>query len=98
MPFFGVPANTTVVPARLAARLGLPLIPVRVERRGSARFVITVQRPVEPEPGLAEGDAAFAMTARVNELFARWITAAPDQWLCAKRRWPRPSKKKPSAA
>lgn len=98
VPFFGVPANTTVVPARLASRLGLPLIPVRVERRGSARFVITVHRPVEPEPGLAEGDAAFAMTAQVNELFARWITAAPDQWLCAKRRWPRPNRKKKASA
>jgi Kdo2-lipid IVA lauroyltransferase/acyltransferase len=98
VPFFGVPANTTVVPARLALRLGLPLIPVRVERRGSAWFVITVQRPVEPEPGLAEGDAALAMTAKVNGLFARWITAAPEQWLCAKRRWPRPHKKRASPA
>ena len=98
VPFFGVPANTSVVPARLALRLGVPLIPARIERRGSARFVITVQRPIEPEPGLSEEDAAFAMTARVNELFARWITAAPDQWLCAKRRWPRPRKKKASAA
>ncbi len=52
VPFFGVPATTTVVPARLALRLDLPLIPVRVERRDGARFVITVQRPVEPEPGL----------------------------------------------
>ena len=30
------------------------------------------------------------MTAQVNALFARWIAAAPDQWLCVKRRWPRP--------
>ena len=30
------------------------------------------------------------MTAQINTLFARWITAAPDQWLCVKRRWPRP--------
>jgi Kdo2-lipid IVA lauroyltransferase/acyltransferase len=95
VPFFGMPANTTVVPARLALRLGVPLIPTRTERRGSARFVITVQRPIEPEPGLPEEAAAFAMTARVNELFARWIAAAPEQWLCAKRRWPRPRRKKP---
>jgi Kdo2-lipid IVA lauroyltransferase/acyltransferase len=89
IPFFGTPAYTTVAPARLACRLDLPLIPVRVERLGGANFLITVNRPVPPEPGLGEEEAARAMTARVNELFARWIVARPDQWLCAKRRWPR---------
>ena len=98
VPFFGVPASTSLVPARLSLRLGAPLIPVRIERRGSARFVITVQRPIEPEPGLSEEDAALGMTTRVNELFARWISAAPEQWLCAKRRWPRPHRQKVAAA
>ena len=94
VPYFGVPAPTTLVPAQLALRLGVPLIPVRVERRGGARFVITVHRPVEPEAGLDQKEAAAGMTARVDQLFARWIAAAPDQWCCAKRRWPRPSGRK----
>ena len=71
-------------------RLGVPLIPVRIERRNGARFVITVHRPVEPETALSPEEAAVGITARVNQLFARWIAAAPDQWYCAKRRWPRP--------
>jgi lauroyl/myristoyl acyltransferase len=29
------------------------------------------------------------MTAAVNARFAAWIAAAPDQWLCVRRRWPR---------
>src|SRR5215211_8200562 len=95
VPFFGRPAPTTLVPAQLALRLGVPLVPVRVERRGgAARFVITVHRPVEPEAGLDPKEAAVGMTARVNQLFARWIAAAPDQWCCAKRRWPRPGSRK----
>jgi Kdo2-lipid IVA lauroyltransferase/acyltransferase len=90
IPFFGAPAYTTVVPARLACRLGLPLVPVQVERRRGASFVVTVHRPVPRDPGLDDEEAAArAMTARVNELFARWIVARPDQWVCAKRRWPR---------
>lgn len=90
VPFFGVPANTTLVPARLALRLGVPLIPARIERRDGARFLITVHRPIAPEAGLTPEAAARDMTAQVNALFARWIAAAPDQWLCVKRRWPRP--------
>ncbi len=95
IPFFGEPASTTLVPARLALRLGVPLIPVRIERRGSAHFLITVHRPIEPAPARSLDDAARDMTAQVNELFARWIAAAPDQWLCVKRRWPRPRPKLP---
>ncbi|MFL5336166.1 MAG: hypothetical protein ACJ8H8_24090 [Geminicoccaceae bacterium] len=33
---------------------------------------------------------ALAMTARLNQLFARWIAAAPEQWYRLRRRWPRP--------
>ncbi len=89
VPFFGVPATTTLVPARLALRLDLPLIPIRVQRLEGARFTVTVYRPVRPEPGLDEEAAARRLTAKVNDLFARWIRANPEQWLCAKRRWPR---------
>jgi Kdo2-lipid IVA lauroyltransferase/acyltransferase len=94
VPFFGLPAPTTVVPARLALQLGVPLIPARVERRDGARFLITVYRPVEPVPGLDAEAAALRMTARVNQLFARWIAAQPDQWFCLRRRWPRPRARK----
>jgi lauroyl/myristoyl acyltransferase len=56
----------------------------------AARFVITVHRAVEPEAGFDTEQTALGMTARINQLFARWIAAAPDQWCCAKRRWPWP--------
>jgi Kdo2-lipid IVA lauroyltransferase/acyltransferase len=94
VPFFGVPAPTTLVPAQLALRLDVPLIPVRIERRGGARFVVTVHRPVEPEAGFDSEQKALCMTARVSQLFALWIAAAPDQWYCARRRWPRPGARK----
>ena len=32
---------------------------------------------------------ARRLTGRVNDLFAGWIRANPEQWLCVKRRWPR---------
>jgi KDO2-lipid IV(A) lauroyltransferase len=95
IPFFGVPATTTTGPARLALRLDLPLIPVRVQRLQGAWFVLTIHRPIPPEPGLSEDEGARRMTMKLNDLFARWITAAPDQWLCAKRRWPRVRARRP---
>ena len=90
VPFFGVPAVTTMVPARLALRLDVPLVPARIERRGNARFVITVYRPLEIDRGLDRESAALDLTMRVNALFASWIQTTPEQWLCVKRRWERP--------
>lgn len=89
VPFFGRPATTTTAPARIALKFGAPLVPVRVQRLEGARFTITVYRPVAPEPGFGAAETARRMTAAVNGLFERWITASPDQWLCTKRRWPR---------
>lgn len=89
VPFFGTPATTTLAPARLALRLGLPLIPARVQRLRGARFAVLIHRPIEPPVGLGAEEAAVRMTAAVNDRFARWIAHAPEQWLCAKRRWPR---------
>jgi KDO2-lipid IV(A) lauroyltransferase len=89
VPFFGVPATTTPIPARLAVRLGLPLVPAQVRRLRGARFAVLIHRPI-PAPADLDGEAtALAMTAAINEQFARWITGAPEQWQCAKRRWPR---------
>jgi KDO2-lipid IV(A) lauroyltransferase len=63
--------------------------------RLALRLVITIHRPVPPEPVLPEDEAARRMTTKLNKLFARWITEAPEQWLCAKRRWPRVRARRP---
>jgi lauroyl/myristoyl acyltransferase len=67
---------------------------ISVPVSSAARIVITVQRAVEPEAGFDTEQTALSMTARINQLFARWIAAAPDQWYCARRRWPRPGSRK----
>jgi KDO2-lipid IV(A) lauroyltransferase len=90
VPFFGVPALTSTVPARLALRAGIQLVPVRVERTGPVRFRVVFGPPVDPDPAIADARAqARDMTRRVNERFAAWIREHPAQWLCTKRRWPK---------
>ena len=90
VPFFGVPALTSTVPARLALRGGLQLVPVRCERLAPARFRITFYPAVTPDVAIRDPrEQARAMTRRVNEHFEAWIRERPEQWLCSKRRWPR---------
>ncbi len=90
VPFFGRPAPTPVAPARLASRLGIPFVAARVIRHPGCRFTIEVAPPLEPEPGIRDPrERALRLTATLNRLFEDWIREHPDQWLCAKRRWPR---------
>jgi Kdo2-lipid IVA lauroyltransferase/acyltransferase len=34
-------------------------------------------------------DQVLDMTLRVNAHFEDWIRERPEQWLCARRRWPK---------
>jgi Kdo2-lipid IVA lauroyltransferase/acyltransferase len=88
VPFFGVPALTAIAPARLCVKLGIELVPARVERLGSARYRITVHRPIPADKTLPPREAAIRMVSAMNALFEEWIGERPEEWLCAKRRWP----------
>jgi len=91
VPFFGVATPTVTTPARLALRFGCELIPVRVERvSDGAHFRVTFDEPVEPrDPTGDRAEQAFDMTRQLNARFERWIRERPEQWVVAKRRWPR---------
>ncbi|MCS6878018.1 MAG: hypothetical protein RMK73_10535 [Geminicoccaceae bacterium] len=93
--FFGRPATAPLAPALLSARLRAPFVPVRIERLAGARFRMTIEPPIEPDPGLGEPrEMARDMMQRLYRLFERWIRERPEEWLCIKRRWPDLSKKK----
>jgi KDO2-lipid IV(A) lauroyltransferase len=90
VPFFGQPAPTTTIAARIAAKLGTGIVPTRLERLPGVRFRLTLERPLWPEPNLSDPhDAAFEMTTRLNRRFEEWIRERPSEWCCAKRRWPK---------
>jgi len=88
IPFFGIEAMTTAAPAQLALRFRCPLILVRIERTGPARFRLSVEEPLTlPESGDKQHDAAQVM-GRMNDILEGWIRARPEQWLWLHRRWP----------
>ncbi len=87
MTFFGHEAMTTLAPAQLALRLTCPLIPVRIERTGGARFRITIYPPVEfSGSGDRQADAKAAM-CKLNEQLEAWIRERPKEWVWLHRRW-----------
>jgi KDO2-lipid IV(A) lauroyltransferase len=90
LPFFGVDALTNTSAARLALSSEAALIPIRGERLRPGHFRVSVMAPIaSPVPDAKLAEQAIAMTRRINEHFEEWIKAAPDHWMCLKRRWPK---------
>lgn len=89
LPLFGVETPTTISPARIAARLGYPVVPVRAKRLGAARFELEFGEPLTADPAHIGKRAAIDLMAQFNTLLEDWISERPDEWLCTKRRWPK---------
>lgn len=86
--FFGQDAMTAPAIARLGQRFRCPIVPVRVERLGGARFRFTVTSEIAVlDTGDATADVLATMT-RVNAIIEEWVRLRPEQWLWLHRRWP----------
>jgi KDO2-lipid IV(A) lauroyltransferase len=90
LPFFGHDMTVNTVPARLALRYKCELIATRAERLPGGRFRITMLPPVRPaDPTASEAEQARNMTQQLIGIFEDWIRAAPGEWMCLARRWPK---------
>lgn len=84
MPFFGRLTSTTTLPAALAQRVGVELVPISVTTTGLARWRVVVGHP------LPAADTPETATAIINRELERQITASPTDWLWAHDRWKTP--------
>lgn len=94
LPFFGVDAMTSLMPARMALRMKVPVVPLRVERCEGATFRVRFFKPIDVDR--AQGDdraVALQITREILSHYEAWIKDKPGDWLCAKRRWPKQAKR-----
>jgi KDO2-lipid IV(A) lauroyltransferase len=87
VPFFGRPASTTSVVARLAERTGAVVIPTACLRTGPSRYRLTYGPPVDIGELPPEERAAAPFTARLNRILEGMIREHPEQWLWLHNRW-----------
>jgi KDO2-lipid IV(A) lauroyltransferase len=86
VPFFGQPARSTVFPALLARRTGVPLYAGAAFRRPGGRFSIRIVPIPMPRTNDSAADA-LAATKTLQRQFEAFIREAPDQWMWAHRKW-----------
>jgi len=85
--FFGRPARTNPLIARLARQFECPIYGVRSVRLPEGRIRLELTRPIDT-PRDADGRIDIAGTMqRINDVVEGWVREHPEQWLWVHRRW-----------
>jgi KDO2-lipid IV(A) lauroyltransferase len=86
--FFGVPAATTFIVAKLALRTNTPVIPVFAPwSEEKKKYLLIVEPPVSIEPSGNEDEDVRRLTEKLSLRIENQIRRYPGQWLWIHKRW-----------
>jgi len=86
--FFGVPAATTFVVAKLALRTGTPLVPVFAPwSEEKQKYLLIVEPPIPAESTGDEEKDVRQLTQKLTNVIENQIRQYPGQWLWIHKRW-----------
>ena len=81
--FFGKSALTTTLPAQLALKFDLSIIPVFIERDHNDNFKIKFYKEIDPKSFNNKSD----LTGRLNKVIEEMIVCRPEGWIWTHNRW-----------
>ena len=81
--FFGKPAYTTTLPAQLAIKFNLSIVPVFIERTSNNTFIIEFYDKIK----LSENKDKIEITEKLNKILEKMILSNPYQWIWTHNRW-----------
>jgi len=86
--FFGIPASTNFMVAKLALRTQAPIIPIFAPwEEEHKKFVLRIQQPVSIENSGNEEEDVLKLTAKLSLVVEEYVRRYPDQWLWIHKRW-----------
>jgi KDO2-lipid IV(A) lauroyltransferase len=86
--FFGVPASTTFIAAKLSLRTGAPMVPIFApwdDRR--RRYMIYIEAPLAIERSGDEEKDIRQLTLKFTKTVEEYVRRYPDQYLWIHKRW-----------
>ncbi len=94
-PFFGRPAYTMTLAARLALQSGAVMLPVSCERLSGGRgYRLEIRPPVKTPEG-AKDISLLTMVTRINEAIEAIVLSQPGQYLWGYARYKTPRREVP---
>ena len=81
--FFNYDALTTTIPAQLAKRFNIQIVPIYIERIEGINFKITINKPLS----FTNNETIKAITDELNRTLEKMIILKPEQWIWSHNRW-----------
>ena len=81
--FFNIPAFTSTLPAQLAMKFNLDIVPVYIERDQNDNFIIEFKNRINP----SNFENKFILTKELNNVLEKMIIKNPNQWIWTHNRW-----------
>ena len=81
--FFNQPALTTTLPAQLALKFELPIIPVFIERRQNGKYKIEFYDEIISK----NFKNKIVLTQKLNSILEEMIKKNPNEWIWTHNRW-----------
>ncbi len=86
-PFFNIPAHTTTIPAQLALKFNLDIVPIYLERKINNSFVMEVLDPIKITRTDNPEEDKKIITIKINETIEKMVLKNPGQWIWTHSRW-----------
>ncbi|MDC3120546.1 lysophospholipid acyltransferase family protein [Candidatus Pelagibacter sp.] len=80
---FNQSALTTTIPAQLAKKFNIPVVPVYIERVKDLNFKISINDPIN----FSKNDSIETITLKLNQILETMILKKPEQWIWSHNRW-----------
>jgi len=87
VPFFGHPAWTHPIIARIVRKTSTPVVPAFALWEGPGRYSVNCLEPVIPDELSSEELEDVPLTARFSDITEQVIRRRPEQWLWYHDRW-----------
>ena len=81
--FFNKNALTTTLPAQLAIKFNMPIVPVYIERNEQNNFQIKFLDEIRP----SSYKSKLELTQKLNQVIEKMIAKNPYQWIWTHNRW-----------
>jgi KDO2-lipid IV(A) lauroyltransferase len=87
LPFFEHMALTTTMPAQIALKFGLEIVPIYIARQADDKFEMEIYEPIKFQKNNGTETNKLNISIKLNKILEEMISKDPGQWIWTHNRW-----------
>ena len=87
LPFFEHMAFTTTMPAQMALKFNLDIVPIYISRKSNDNFEIEIYEPIKVSKNDETEANKINISIKLNKILEEMILKDPGQWIWTHNRW-----------